>query len=319
MINSTIFVPVASSVLIFSVVFKFIAMIIGVLGNATVVIYTMLLCKEKTATSYFIAHLALADLLVCLTFYPLWIIEFLQTILNIESDQDLFCKLSRSTSRSLLFASLATILAITVDRYLYIIKPLKYPLIVTRRRVFLAICGIWLTAFCVYAVFYVHFRRSDQSFRSDCDIADSVYHPAQVFFLYIPLTLTFVLNFRLLNVSRKQRKRIFDESMVAGISNNNEQSGSMRVVLRLFHAITEAKTFAIVITVLAVCCFLPTIIGTVLYHSCSDSCRQVWYVVVHYEFYGINSIVNAFIYGVRHVTYRKACGQILFKILDCNC
>ena len=91
------YVPtVPSELLLSSIVFKFIAMIIGVLGNITVIIYTTLLIKEKTATCYLVGNLALADLLVCLTFYPVWIIEFIQTILNIDSDQDLFCKLIKS-------------------------------------------------------------------------------------------------------------------------------------------------------------------------------------------------------------------------------
>ncbi len=131
-------------------------MIIGVLGNCTVIIYTTFLSKEKTATSYLIGNLALADLLVCLTFYPIWIIEFIQTILNIDGDQKLFCKLSRSTISALLFASVATLLAITVDQYLYIVKPFKYTLIVTKRRVFVAMSGIWLTACCVLIVVFVN-------------------------------------------------------------------------------------------------------------------------------------------------------------------
>ena len=60
-----------------SVVFKSIAMIIGVLGNITVLIYTVFTSKEKTGTSYFVGNLALADLLICLTFYPIWMIEFI--------------------------------------------------------------------------------------------------------------------------------------------------------------------------------------------------------------------------------------------------
>jgi hypothetical protein len=127
---------VSSKILLPFLAFKFIAMIIGVLGNITVIIYTILLRKKRTSTSYLVGNLALADILVCLTFYPIWIIEFIQTILNIDRDQDLFCKLSRSTIWSLLFASVTTFLAITVDRFLYFVKPLKYPLIVTKRRVF---------------------------------------------------------------------------------------------------------------------------------------------------------------------------------------
>ena len=96
-------------------------MIIGVLGNLIVIIHTIFSSKEKTATSYLVGNLALADLLVCLIFYPVWIIEFIQIMLNIDSDQDLFCKFSRAIMWAIMFASIATVLAITVDRYVYIV------------------------------------------------------------------------------------------------------------------------------------------------------------------------------------------------------
>ena len=96
MANDTIALrTISSNLLLSSLVFKFIAMIIGILGNVTVLTCTIFLSKEKTATSYLIANLAVADLLVCLTFYPIWIVEFLQVMLNIENDQDSFCKISR--------------------------------------------------------------------------------------------------------------------------------------------------------------------------------------------------------------------------------
>ena len=91
--NTTVFHAIPNNVLLCSVVFKFIAMIVGVLGNVTVIIHTIFSNKEKTATSYLVGNLALADLLMCLTFYPTWIIEFIQIMLNIENDQNLFCTL----------------------------------------------------------------------------------------------------------------------------------------------------------------------------------------------------------------------------------
>ena len=188
-------------------------MIIGVLGNIIVIIYTILLSKEKTATSYLVGNLTVADLLMCLIFYPIWIIEFLQSILNIDSDQDLFCKLSRSTIWSLLFASVATLLALTVDRYLYIVKPLKYPLIVTKRRVFLAISGIWFTVCCLCTVLLVHFERFDSEQRSVCHAGENWLLLKSIFLGCVPLILIFILNLRILNVARKQRKRIFAETM----------------------------------------------------------------------------------------------------------
>ena len=309
---------VPSKILLPSIVFKFIAMIIGVLGNIAVIIYTIFSSKEKTATSYLVGNLALADLLVCLTFYPIWIIEFIQTILNIDSDQDLFCKLSRSTIWSLLFASMATLLAITVDRYLYIVKPLKYPLIVTKRRVFLAISGIWLTACCLCVVINVNVSfRYQLGLRNFCD-SKNVYIFIYKFVAYVPLTLIIIINIRILIVAKKQRKRILAETTLPVTTSNGQAGNKMSAIHRFFRAHKAVKTFSIVVAVLVFCVLIPNVVGPVIYSSCSDSYNQMWYVVFYYEFYGINSIVNAFIYGMRHIKYRKGYRHILFNILRCK-
>ena len=156
--NTKAFNTISNNVLLFSVVFRFIAMIFGVLGNVTVMICSIFLYKEKTTTSYLVGNLALADLLVCLTFYPTWIIEFIQIILNIDSDQDFYCKFSRSTMWAFMFASIATLLAVTVDRSLYIVKPLRYSQIGTHQRVFLVVSGIRITACFVFSLEYIHSR-----------------------------------------------------------------------------------------------------------------------------------------------------------------
>ena len=317
--NSTQFPSVPSEILLASIVFKFSAMIIGVLGNITVIIYTIFLSKEKTATSYLVGNLALADLLVCLTFYPIWIIEFIQIMLNIDSDQDLFCKLSRSTIWSLLFASVATLLAITVDRYLYIVKPLKYPLIVTKRRVFLAISGIWLSASCLLIVLLVSYRY-DFRLRSLCHIRnlDIHHHFIHGFIGFFPLTLIIILNIWILIVAEKQRKRILAETALPVTTSNGQPANKMSAIRGFFHALKAVKTFSIVVVVLAFCVLTPAVFAPMIHSSCSESCEQMWFVVFNYEFYGINSIVNAFIYGMRHVKYRKASGNILFNLLRCN-
>ena len=316
--NSTHFFAVQSEILFASVAFKFFAMIIGVLGNITVIIYTIVLSKEKTATSYLVGNLALADILVCLTFYPIWIIKFIQTILNIDGDQDLFCKLSRSSNWALLFASVATLLAITVDRHLYIVKPLKYPLIVTKRRVFVAISAVWLTACCLFIILLLYPRRGDGRLRSYCYIDAKIHIFLGVFIGYVPLTLILILNVWILVVAEKQRKRILAETVVPVTTSNGQSANDMSRINRFFHARKAVQTFSIVVAVLTFCFLIPTVIGKALHHSCSHSCQQIWYVVFHHEFYGINSIVNAFIYGLRHIKYRKAYGRILFKILCCK-
>ena len=318
--NTAIYHTFPKSLLLASVVFKFIAMIIGVFGNVTVIIYTNFLNKKKTATSYLVGNLALADLLVCLTFYPIWITEFVQILLDIDNDQDLFCKFSRATIWAFMFASIATLLAITVDRYLYIVKPLRYQLIVTHRRVFLAVAGIWIAACPICIAWYVHII-SVKNFRSFCNLPGSTY---TIYYInealgYLCLILILLFNLHIFLVARRQRKRILSETTIARANNSTEESSNrMSFVRKFFVALKLAKTFAIVAAVLTVCILVPTVVGRILQEFYSDRFSQIWFVVLNYEFYALNSVVNVFIYGVRHVKYRKGCLYILLKLFSCH-
>ena len=316
--STTVFHAISNDVLLCSLVFKFIAMIVGVLGNVTVIIYTIFFNKEKTATSYLTGNLALADLLVCLTFYPIWIIEFIQIMLNIDNDQDLFCKFSRATMWAFMFASIATLFAITVDRYLYIVRPLRYPYVVTHRRVFLAVSGVWVGVSCLFVVWYIQGKNFGTAFRSLCQIQDSIYI-ATAFAGYLFLCLTIFLNFYILSVARKQRRRIFAETMISGVDNATEKSAKrISVLRRFFVALKAAKTFSIVVAVLTFSMLTPSVVGQMINTFCTDSCWRIWFVVFQYEIYGVNSVVNAFIYGMRHVRYRKAFLYILLKLFSCR-
>ena len=190
-------------------------------------------------------------------------------MLNINNDQKLFCKFSRATTWVFMFASVATLLAITVDRYLYIVKPLKYPQIVTHRRAFLAVSGIWITACCLFIVWYIYFRSYGIEFRSLCDTTgtgNKISYFADAFFVYLPLILVFFVNFHLLSVARKQRERILAERTIANAENSTEQSTNrMSFALRFFVALKLAKTFAIVVAVLTICILIPTVVGRTLY------------------------------------------------------
>ena len=315
MSNNTFTKSLPDYILCPSVVFKFIAMLIGILGNAAVLIYTLFSDKEKTATSYLVANLAMADLLVCLTFYPTWITEFIRTILNIDSDQDLFCKLSRSTIWALLFVSVATLLAITIDRFLFIVKPLKYQLIVIKRRVFQVIFGIWVVSCSLFILYIVNFSKSVNRLRSFCDLPIHFTLFTEIVVGIIPLLFIFFLNFYILNIARKQRKRIIKVAPSSlqsspNIMNNRNQ---------LCQALKSSKTFLIVVVVLMFCCFIPTVVGSFVdFGICDEFCQQIWYVVFQYEFFGVNSIVNPFIYGMRHVKCRRAYGHTILRILHCH-
>ena len=193
-------------------------------------------------------------------------------------------------------------------------------MIVTKRRVFFSILGIWLTTSCVFIVFVISFGRLDEEkLRSFCYVNALFQYIMTSFVAYLPLSLVIILNVRILIVAEKQRKRILAET-IPPLMYFNEQTGNrIATISHLFQAVKAVKTFCIVVAVLVFCVLTPTVAGWVIYgSSCTGSCRQLWFVVFQYEFYGINSIVNAFIYGLRHNKYRKAYRKILFKILCCN-
>jgi uncharacterized membrane protein len=136
---------------------------------------------------------------------------------------------------------------------------------------------------------------------------------------YLPLTVILIFTIRILIVAKKQRKRILAETALpVTTSKYGQPANKMSAIRGFFHAVKDVKTFSIVVVVLIFCVLIPNVVGLLIYYSCSESCKQMWYVVFHYEFYGINSIVNAFIYGMRHIKYRKGYQHIILKILGCN-
>ena len=219
-----------------------------------------------------------------------------------------------------MFASITTLLAITVDRYLCIVKPLRYQLIVTHRRVFLAVAGIWIAACSLFIARYVHLINV-RNFQSYCELpglAINICHINDAFG-FLSLILILLLNLHIFLVARRQRKRILAETTIARADNSIEESSNrMSFVRRFFVALKLAKTFAIVAAVLTVCILVPTVVGRMLQGFCSARCAQIWFAVLNYEFYALNSVVNVFIYGMRHVKYRKGCLHILLKLFSCH-
>ena len=157
----------------------------------------------------------------------------------------------------------------------------------------------------------VHDKSYGMEIRSVCYISDGIYYFTTAFAGYFPLILIYLFNFHILSVARKQRKRILAETTITS-------GDRMSFVTGFFVALRQAKTFAIVIAVLTFCILTPTVVEEIVSILFTDSTYQIWVVFFHYELYGINSVVNAFIYGMRHVRYRKALQHILFKLFSCH-
>ena len=114
---------------------------VTIVGNLLVHISMYKFRNLRTVTNMFIGSLALADCFlgfVVLPFYALFYID--RTFARYKY----LCLLKYSTVLASMSGSLYSLVAISVDRYIAILHPLTYPIIMTRKKAKIIISGIWI-------------------------------------------------------------------------------------------------------------------------------------------------------------------------------
>ncbi|NXO92898.1 AA3R protein, partial [Certhia brachydactyla] len=108
------------------------------LGNILVLLVVRLTAALQNTTLYFIASLALADIAVGLLVMPLAIVVSLGITMPAYSCLFMCCLLVVFTN-----ASILSLLAIAIDRYLRVKLPTRYKIVTTERRVWWALGLCW--------------------------------------------------------------------------------------------------------------------------------------------------------------------------------
>ena len=357
-------------------VIHIILLLFGILGNTAVIFYNIFLNHNNTSSSRLITHLAFADLLVCLTLYSAQITKFFA---KDKDERKILCPLRVTALHFSLFLSVMILLSITVEKYLYIAKPLKYPLIVTRRRTSRLLICIWLAAIVQLPLTIIHGIKKGKHEKNPCHPRGGVI----LFNIIVQLVAIFIitiLNFKMFKIVKEQRLRIASEAITFTIlqpirqkikqikfeevdmeqtqskqvkmeqiqseqaemeqiqseqaemeqiqseqaemdqmqsnkvdtdeQDQSEQKQSGQVPLHLLVEMKAVKTFAIIVAVL-ICCLVPyniiNIIKYILGHGqhWTHKARRI-----AYELVGINSIVNAYVYALRHKKYIRAFKQL---------
>ena len=103
-------------------VFILITMIVGVVGNALVVI-VHLTGKRKTLSGYYILALAAIDLFACLCLHPYVLVKMFN---HYAQKNDVLCKAFEYLIHSSLAVSVVLLCTITIDRFLAVCRPYLY-------------------------------------------------------------------------------------------------------------------------------------------------------------------------------------------------
>ncbi|XP_028401090.1 octopamine receptor Oamb-like [Dendronephthya gigantea] len=282
-----------------------------------VILYNSFGVNAKSPTTYFVTSLAIADLLVCSTYYPILSIEYSSIAAGERNIKHaLFCEIASTVTCAGVALSIANLLAITTDRYIYVSRPLKYPMIMTWRKTYIILSIIWFAA--VVNVNFVYFSAG----KPDTHILycrTSLVSFTFFFTLNVsaPLSGVLIFNYKIYNVARKQRRRIDRESISSSYAGNQETSSGRTARRRTYtQQLKQIKTFGFIVLALLLC-IIPTVIVNGIQIFCKY-CVPTSVYIASGSIFVANSAVNPIIYTVRSREYRLAFRRFYYKITNRN-
>ena len=297
--------PLSAQFRLTLVIFKCILCLLGTVGNVVVFIYHTFVYRDKSPNSYFVANLALADVIVCLVVHLVWISNSVLIISGAGSESEILCGFSYVSGTLSVALSALALLAVTYDRYIFIVKPLHYLSIMTLKKTCTILGCVWILSLATIPVsLLTEVLKKRQSI---CDDAPWGEIWMTIAFADVPLVFIVFINMKIFKVTRKQMRRIDHDCSTPA---NMSRGGNVKKMKAL-------KTFACIIGVL-LCCYVPFSILMFVKHLVCDTCISAIVHTLILELIGINSIVNPYIYALRHRQHRKGYSRILAMFFSCG-
>lgn len=181
--------------------------IFGVLGNILVILSVLFHHHWRSVTHYFIVNLAAADLLLSSAVMPFsatsealgrWV--FGRTFCSVWAALDVLC----------CTASILSLCVISIDRYLAVSYPLRYPSMATGRRCLAAVACLWGLSAAISVGPLFGWKEPDPEDETVCQITEE---PGYALFsalgsFYIPLAIILVMYCRVYAVATRETKSL---------------------------------------------------------------------------------------------------------------
>ncbi|XP_078087297.1 alpha-1A adrenergic receptor-like [Mustelus asterias] len=322
----------------------------ALVGNILVILSVAFNRHLQTTTNYFIINLAIADLLLSTTVIPFsatleitgyWI--FGRVFCDVWAAVDVLC----------CTASIMSLCAISIDRYIGVRYSLRYPSIVTERKAVLVVLGVWLLSIVISIGPLLGWKQPAPPDERECQITEEAGYAlfSSLGSFYIPLTVILVMYCRVYIVAKRTTKNleagvmketsdsreltlrihcrnIQDDSIVSRSKGHHLRSSLSVRLLKFSREKKAAKTLGIVMGMF-ILCWLPFFIALPI-GSLFPSLRptELVFKVVFWLGYS-NSCVNPIIYSCSSKEFKRAFIRILkgqchrrrrpvWRVYNCN-
>lgn len=181
--------------------------IFGILGNILVILSVVFHHNWRSVTHYFIGNLAAADLLLSSAILPF---SATSEALGRWVFGRPFCRIWAALDVLCCTASILSLCVISIDRYLAISYPLRYPAFATRRRGLTAVAALWALSVTISVGPLFGWKEPEPKDETVCRITEE---PGYAIFsvlgsFYIPLAIILAMYCRVYTVPKKKMKPV---------------------------------------------------------------------------------------------------------------
>ncbi|EFA10769.1 octopamine receptor beta-2R isoform X1 [Tribolium castaneum] len=207
--------------------------VVSIFGNLLVIVSVMRHRKLRIITNYYVISLAFADMLVAMFAMTF---NFSVQIFDTWLFGYFMCDVWNSLDVYFSTVSILHLCCISVDRYIAIVKPLKYALSMTKNIVALMLLATWvMPAFLSFLPIFMGWYATEEHLKDRFDHPDSCEFKVNKLYaiisssisFWIPCTIMIYMYLAIFREANKQEKDMYNRQGAALLLHQNNTNGDM--------------------------------------------------------------------------------------------